>query len=49
MSISFFQALPVFLDNLVPDWGAILISVTLILFFGEVKVSLMYVPKTQVQ
>ncbi|KAM7520369.1 hypothetical protein LguiB_019331 [Lonicera macranthoides] len=30
------EALPVFLDSLVPDWGAILISVTLILFFGEI-------------
>uniref|UniRef100_A0A5B7C4C3 CNNM transmembrane domain-containing protein n=1 Tax=Davidia involucrata TaxID=16924 RepID=A0A5B7C4C3_DAVIN len=30
------EALPVFLDNLVPDWGAILISVTLILLFGEI-------------
>ncbi|CAK9143719.1 unnamed protein product [Ilex paraguariensis] len=30
------EALPVFLDNLVPDWGAILISVTLILFVGEI-------------
>lgn len=31
------QALPVFLDELVPDWGAILLSVTLILLFGEVS------------
>ena len=30
------QALPIFLDALVPAWGAILISVTLILAFGEV-------------
>lgn len=30
------EALPVFLDNLVPDWGAVLISVTLILVFGEI-------------
>lgn len=30
------QALPVFLDELVPDWGAILLSVTLILLVGEV-------------
>ncbi|XP_058227107.1 DUF21 domain-containing protein At2g14520-like isoform X3 [Rhododendron vialii] len=30
------EALPIFLDNLVPDLGAILISVTLILLFGEI-------------
>jgi hypothetical protein len=33
----FFQALPIFLDSLVTAWGAILISVTLILLFGEVR------------
>jgi len=32
-----FQALPIFLDALVTAWGAILISVTLILLFGEVR------------
>lgn len=31
------QALPIFLDSLVTAWGAILISVTLILLFGEVR------------
>lgn len=31
------QALPIFLDALLPAWGAILISVTLILAFGEVS------------
>ncbi|KAF5444263.1 hypothetical protein F2P56_036751 [Juglans regia] len=30
------EALPIFLDSLVTAWGAILISVTLILLFGEV-------------
>lgn len=30
------QSLPIFLDKLVPPWAAILISVTLILMFGEV-------------
>lgn len=34
---SFVQALPIFLDSLVTAWGAILISVTLILLFGEVR------------
>lgn len=33
----FCQALPVFLDSLITAWGAILISVTLILLFGEVR------------
>ncbi|XP_024538876.1 DUF21 domain-containing protein At4g33700 [Selaginella moellendorffii] len=30
------EALPIFLDSLVPAWAAILISVTLILLFGEI-------------
>jgi metal transporter CNNM len=30
------EALPVFLDSLVAAWGAVLISVTLILMFGEI-------------
>ncbi|TQD88804.1 hypothetical protein C1H46_025693 [Malus baccata] len=30
------EALPVFLDSLVPPWAAIVISVTLILVFGEI-------------
>ncbi|PIA44269.1 hypothetical protein AQUCO_01700102v1 [Aquilegia coerulea] len=30
------EALPIFLDGVVPTWGAILISVTLILLFGEI-------------
>lgn len=34
---SLYQALPIFLDGLVSAWGAILISVTLILLFGEVQ------------
>lgn len=32
-----FQALPILLDGLIAAWGAILISVTLILLFGEVN------------
>eukprot|EP00039_Didymoeca_costata_P012445 m.179950 g.179950 ORF g.179950 m.179950 type:complete len:283 (+) comp15485_c0_seq11:234-1082(+) len=31
-----FESLPLFLDRLVPSWAAVLISVTLILIFGEV-------------
>ncbi|KAL1186776.1 hypothetical protein V6Z11_A01G201700 [Gossypium hirsutum] len=34
--VTFIQALPIFLDGLVTAWGAILISVTLILVFGEI-------------
>ncbi|CAK9176918.1 unnamed protein product [Ilex paraguariensis] len=30
------EALPIFLDALLPAWGAVLISVTLILAFGEI-------------
>lgn len=30
------EALPIFLDRLVPSWAAVLISVTAILFFGEI-------------
>ncbi|KAG5227432.1 DUF21 domain-containing protein [Salix suchowensis] len=30
------EALPIFIDALLPAWGAILISVTLILAFGEI-------------
>jgi metal transporter CNNM len=28
------QALPIFLDNLVPSWAALLTSVTLVVLFG---------------
>ncbi|XP_022897771.1 DUF21 domain-containing protein At2g14520-like [Olea europaea var. sylvestris] len=31
------EALPIFLDGLITAWGAILISVTLILLFGELS------------
>eukprot|EP00038_Savillea_parva_P029693 m.72815 g.72815 ORF g.72815 m.72815 type:complete len:303 (+) comp8803_c0_seq1:1330-2238(+) len=31
-----FESLPIFLDKLVPSWAAIVISVTLILIFGEI-------------
>jgi hypothetical protein len=31
-----YETLPIFLDNLVPSWVAILLSTTLILFFGEI-------------
>lgn len=34
------QTLPIFLDAIVPPYAAVLISVTLILIFGEVYVDL---------
>lgn len=37
IGFAFCQALPIFLDGLVKAWVAILISVTLILLFGEVS------------
>ena len=30
------EALPIFLNNLVPEWAAIVISVTMVLFVGEI-------------
>jgi hypothetical protein len=32
-----FKALPLFLDSIFPSWAAILMSVTLVLAFAEVK------------
>lgn len=32
----FNEALPLFLDKLVPSWAAVLVSVTAVLFFGEI-------------
>jgi hypothetical protein len=29
------EALPIFLDKMVPEWLAIILSVTAVLFFGE--------------
>lgn len=41
------EALPVFLDNLVPAWGAVLISVTLVLIFGEIIPSAIFTGPNQ--
>eukprot|EP01122_Echinamoeba_exundans_P016491 TRINITY_DN8375_c0_g1_i1.p1 TRINITY_DN8375_c0_g1~~TRINITY_DN8375_c0_g1_i1.p1 ORF type:complete len:494 (-),score=82.10 TRINITY_DN8375_c0_g1_i1:28-1509(-) len=30
------EALPIFLEKMVPNWAAVIISVTLVLFFGEI-------------
>lgn len=36
------EAMPIFLDSLVPDWAAIVISVTAVLFFGEIAPSAVF-------
>ena len=41
------EALPVFLDTLVPDYMAILLSVTLVLIFGEILPSAFFTGPTQ--
>jgi metal transporter CNNM len=39
------EALPLFLDNLVPSYLAIIFSVTLVLFFGEIIPSAIFTGK----
>ena len=41
------EALPVFLDSLVPNWLAIVLSVTLVLLFGEILPSAFFTGPTQ--
>jgi len=41
------EALPVFLDSLVPNWLAIVLSVTLVLMFGEILPSAFFTGPTQ--
>merc|ERR1712113_1000227 len=36
------EALPIFLDELVPAWAAVLVSVTCVLFFGEILPSAIF-------
>jgi len=36
MNTVFYETLPIFLDALLPSWAAILLSTTLIMFFGEI-------------
>jgi len=36
MNAAAMEALPIFLDRLVPEWASILISVTAVLIFGEI-------------
>lgn len=43
------EALPIFLDALVPSWAAIAISVTLVLMFGEVIPSALFTGPHQLQ
>lgn len=41
------QALPIFLGNLVPSWLAVILSVSLVLFFGEIFPSAVFTGKNQ--
>ncbi|CAN0185304.1 unnamed protein product, partial [Hapterophycus canaliculatus] len=41
------KALPIFLGNLVPSWLAVILSVTLVLFFGEIFPSAVFTGKNQ--
>ncbi|CAB1114432.1 unnamed protein product [Ectocarpus sp. CCAP 1310/34] len=41
------EALPIFLGNLVPSWLAVILSVTLVLFFGEIFPSAVFTGKNQ--
>ena len=43
----YLQALPIFLGNLVPDWLAVILSVSLVLFFGEILPSAIFTGKDQ--
>ncbi|CAN0181164.1 unnamed protein product, partial [Ectocarpus sp. 12 AP-2014] len=41
------EALPIFLGNLVPSWLAVILSVSLVLFFGEIFPSAVFTGKNQ--
>ena len=43
------EALPIFLDNIVPSWLAIILSVSLVLFFGEIIPSALFTGPNQLQ
>lgn len=47
MNASANEALPLFLDKLVPSWLAVLLSVTLVLFFGEIIPSAIFTGPSQ--
>lgn len=38
ITLSYAQALPIFLDQILPFWAAILISVTIVVAFAEVMI-----------
>lgn len=42
------EALPLFLDRLVPSWAAVVCSVTLVLFFGEIIPSAIFTGPNQI-
>jgi metal transporter CNNM len=43
------EALPMFLNELVPEWAAVLISVVLVLFFGEILPSAVFTGPNQMK
>ena len=43
------EALPIFLDNIVPSWLAIILSVSLVLLFGEILPSAVFTGPKQLQ
>jgi CBS domain containing-hemolysin-like protein len=43
------EALPLFLDKLVPSWAAIVISVTAVLVFGEIAPSALFTGPNKLQ
>ena len=45
----FYETLPLFLDNLIPDWAAILMSVTVLLVFGEIIPSAIFTGPDQLR
>jgi metal transporter CNNM len=43
------EALPLFLDEMVPPWAAIILSMTLVLFFGEIIPQAMFTGPEQMK
>lgn len=43
------EALPIFLDEILPSWAAVLVSVTCVLFFGEILPSAVFTGPSQLR
>ena len=43
------EAMPLFLDHLVPSWAAVIVSVTLVLLFGEILPTAIFSGPSQIQ